>query len=300
MLLPDAMGDPRRERTDERVTVDDFRLLQRLMQREAGIVLEAGKEYLVEARLSALALREGFSTVRALIDALQTEDDHGSLQRSVVESLAISETSFFRDMSPFEVIRRDILPALIQRRGAERTLKIWSAACSSGQEPYSVAMLLRENFAHLYDWNVWLLASDMSRGAIRRASSGAYSQVEVNRGLPAALLVRYFKREGAEWYVREELQRMVQFRELNLAAPWPPLPAMDLILMRNVLLYLDQATRTMVLDNVARTLSPDGFLILGGGETTLTVGEAFVPVKFGRTIGYQCNPAVARPRRYAA
>jgi chemotaxis protein methyltransferase CheR len=282
------------------LSAEDFHIVQRLLRRQAGIVLEAGKEYLAETRLSALALREGFEKVGALMDALQTEDEHGALHRMVVESLAITETSFFRDLLPFEALRTAVLPDLLGRRAPERSLSVWSAACSNGQEPYSLAMLLREHFPQLLSWDVKLLATDLSRFSIERARAGVYSQIEVNRGLPAALLVQYFRRDNVEWRIREDLRRAVQFRELNLAMPWPPLPAMDLILVRNVLLYFDQDTRNHVIRNLARALKPDGYLLLGGGETTITIGEAFEPVPFGRTMFYRRSAAAGGVGRVAA
>ncbi len=299
MPLPDARGDSRPGAGDH-VSPEGFQMLQRLLRREAGIELEAGKEYLVETRLAALALHEGYATVRALVDALQTEEGVGALHRQVIEALAITETSFFRDLTPFEILRKEILPELIRRRAECHALNLWSAACSNGQEPYSVAMVLRESFPQLIGWSVGLLASDLSRAAIARGTAGVYSQIEVNRGLPAPLLVKYFHREGIEWRIGDDLRRMVRFRELNLVAPWPVMPMMDVILLRNVLLYFGAEARARVLHGVSRCLSPDGYLILGGGEATLAVGDAFEPVQFGKTILYRRSRNVGSWRRTAA
>lgn len=274
-------------RDEGRISGEDFAYLQQLMRRRTGIVLEAGKEYLAEARLSALAQREGFGSATALLEGLHTEEDSGLLHRRVVEALAITETSFFRDLHPFESLRRQLLPELIEKRAPERALQVWCAACSSGQEPFSLAMLIREHFPQLLSWKLQLIASDLSLGMLERARAGLYSKIEVNRGLPAALLVKCFAESGTEWKLRDEVRRMVEFREINLVTPWPTLPPMDVIMMRNVLLYFDAETRRSVLKTVSRALKPDGYLILGGGETTLMLDDSFEPVQMGRTVCYR-------------
>ncbi len=269
------------------VTRPEFDELRALVRARAGLVIDPGKEYFVELRLGWLAVEEGFDRVSDLLASLRTEESWGPLHRRVVESLAITETSFFRDLHPFESLKRDVLPELIARRSKERELAIWSAACASGQEPYSVAMLAREHFPMLGAWNVRILATDFSNAMLRRAREGLYSQLEVNRGLPAHCLVRWFRKDGPDWRVNDDLKRAVEFRELNLIQPWPALPAMDVVLMRNVLLYFDDATRRDVLRQLRRVLKPDGWLFLGGGETPLRLDDAFEAVPFGRTVGYQ-------------
>lgn len=269
------------------MTPNGFAYLQQLLLEHAGILLEPEKLYLAEARLEPLAAQEGFESIDALLDAVQAGADAGLLERKVIEAMTNSETSFFRDLQPFEALRKQVLPELIARRATERALTIWSAAAASGQEPYSLAMLLREHFPQLAAWKVTLIASDISEAMISRARAGAYSQIEVNRGLPAAMLVKYFRRIDGEWQVIEDLRRAVEFRRINLTAPWPYLPAMDLILMRNVLIYFDIPTKKAVLARVRRQLKPDGHLFLGGGETTMNLDESFVPTQYGKAICYR-------------
>lgn len=272
------------------LTEQDHAMLRALLHQRAGIRLEPGKEYFVEMRLCSLATDEGFGSPTDVLEVLRTEENWGVLHRRVAEALAIAETSWFRDVHPFDELRRSVLPQFVQRRAATRELRVWSAACASGQEPYSVAMLLREYFPQLVSWRVHLLATDFSTTVLRRAREAVYSQIEVNRGLPAPMLVKWFRKDGLDWRLRDDVRSAVEFRELNLTAPWPALPAQDVVLLRNVLLYFDTPTRRAVLRNVHRTLAPDGLLFLGGGETTLTIDDSFEPVTFGRTVAYKPRP----------
>lgn len=283
-----------------RLRREDYAYLQDLMRRRAGISLEGGKEYLAEARLAALALGQGFGTLRALMESLQTEGERGELHRAVVEALAITETSFFRDLHPFEALKNVILPERLSGKSGDRCINIWSAACSSGQEPYSIAMLIRDRFPQLLSGGVRLLASDLSQTVLERARSGLYTKIEVNRGLPAPMLVRYFTQSDQTWQIRSDVRQMVEFRELNLATNWPSLPFMDVIFLRNVLLYLDAETRRHVLRNIARCLRPDGVLVLGGGETTLTLDGSYEPVHIDRAVCYRLVPANRARQRKAA
>ena len=272
------------------MTTNGFTYLQQLLLEHAGILLEAEKKYLAEARLSPLATQEAFETIDALLDAVQAGADAGLLERKVIEAMTNSETSFFRDLHPFEALRTAIIPELIAKRSAERTLTIWSAATASGQEPYSLAMLLREDFPQLVGWKVTLIASDISESMLSRARAGAYSQIEINRGLPAPLLVKYFRRIDGEWQIAEELRRAIDFRRVNLTTAWPFLPAMDIILMRNVLIYFDVPTKKAVLARVRRQLKPGGYLMLGGGESTMSLDDSFAPAQFGKAICYRTAP----------
>jgi chemotaxis protein methyltransferase CheR len=269
------------------VTPQSFAYLQKLLLRRTGTLLEAGKEYVVETRLHGLASSEGFGTVAALLEGLQTEEESGSLHGKVAEAMLNGETSFFRDLYPFEALRESLLPELIAKREATRTLNIWSAATASGQEAYSMAMLLLDSFPQLAGWKVRLIASDVSEAMLARARVGVFSQIEVNRGLPARLMLKYFDREGSEWRLKPSVRQMVEFQQLNLAGVWPVLPAMDIILMRNVLLYFSLETRKVILARVGRTLRPDGYLFLGGGETTLITDRSFEPVRVGKAVCYR-------------
>ena len=195
-----------------------------------------------------------------------------------------TETSFFRDQHPFEALRKVVLADLIGRRRDGCRLHIWCAASSTGQEPYSLALLLREHFPELDGWKVFLLASDLSQAVLARAREGRYKQIEVNRGLPAALLVKYFEQHGTDWQLKPAIRAMVDFQEINLAQPWPALPRMDLVLLRNVMIYFDVATKKTILGRLARLLRPDGYLLLGGAETTFNLDDSFrrvEPLKSG-------------------
>src|SRR5208337_1947658 len=205
----------------------EFNYVRRLVLEQSAIVLEEDKGYLVESRLSPLARREGFASLNQLVQRLQAEPFHG-LHRRAVEAMTTNETSFFRDFHPFEALRKFVLPDLIARRAAERELSIWCAASSSGQEPYSLAMLIRESVPQLVSWKVCILATDLSTDVLARAREGRYSQLEVNRGLPASLLVKYFQKRGRDWYLRDDIRQMVDYEIVNLAGSWPALPPMDI------------------------------------------------------------------------
>jgi chemotaxis protein methyltransferase CheR len=256
------------------MTAHDFEYVCRLVRDRSAVVLEAGKEYLVEARLGPLAGEFGHGSVTELVGRLRAGGD-GGLTTRVVEAMVTNETLFFRDGQPFETLRKTVLPGLIARRAAERRLDVWCAASSTGQEPYSLALLLREHFPELSGWRVNVLATDLSSEVLGRARAGRYTQLEVNRGLPAALLVKYFRQHGREWELAEDVRRMVEFRELNLAGPWPGLPRMDLVFLRNVMIYFDVETKKAILGRVLRVLRPDGYLLLGTAETTHGLSDSF-------------------------
>ncbi len=265
------------------ISARDFNYVRKLVRDRSALVLEQGKEYLVESRLDALALQEGFPSIQRLIESLSS-DSSCDLQRKVVEAMVTNETSFFRNIQSFELLRTVVIPELLVRRAPARSLNLWCAASSGGQEPYSVAMLIREHFPSLAAWTVHFIASDISRPVLERARAGLFSQLEVNRGLPAALLVKYFQKRGDDWQIHESIRRMVKFQEVNLVMPWPSLPSMDIIFMRNVLIYFDLETRTSVLGHVHRLLRPDGYLFLGGSETTMGLDEGFETLSQGRAV----------------
>ena len=261
----------------------EFDVIRKLLLERSAIDLEDGKQYLVEARLTPLARQLDLKSLGELIARMRSEPGDG-LSRRIIEAMVTTESSFFRDHHPFEALRSVALPELIKRRRNVRRLNIWCAAASSGQEPYSVAILLREHFAELADWKTALLASDISREALARAREGRYKQIEVNRGLPAGLLVKYFEQHGTEWKLKPAIRATVTFQEINLAQPWPMLPPMDLILLRNVMIYFNVATKKLILTQLARLLRPDGYLLLGGAETTLNLCDSFrrvEPIKAG-------------------
>ena len=259
----------------------EFDYIRGLVLERSALVLEPGKEYLVESRLEPLALQEGFPSLWALIECLRNSS-FGPLHRRVVEAMATSETMFFRDVRPWDVLRTMVLPELMNKRERERILNVWCSACSSGQEPYSVAMLIREHFPAILGWKLRIIASDISRDVLARARRGSYSQLEVNRGLPAPLLLKYFAKKDDRWLLKEEVRRMVEFLEINLVEPWPAMPAMDIIFMRNVLIYVGVDMKKAVLAKVRRLLKPDGVLLLGGSESTIYLDESFEPFPVGR------------------
>jgi chemotaxis protein methyltransferase CheR len=222
-----------------------------------------------------VAREAGLPDLAGLLKRLQAGDR--DLGQSVVDAMTTNETFFFRDRAPFEKFRNVILPKLLAARAAERRLRIWCAACSTGQEPYSLAMLLDDEARRLTGWNVDILATDLSRRAIEIARQGLYSQFEVQRGLPITMLLRYFQRAGDRWQINEFLRSRINFREFNLMSDFRPLGTFDAILCRNVLLYLDVATKRDILARLARALAPDGFLLMGSAETVIGLSQAFIP-----------------------
>jgi len=266
---------------------DDFSYLSRLMHERAAIVLEPGKEYLALSRLDPMAREMGVGSVAALVDVLRREEATSPLHDQVIDALTTNETTFFRDFNPFESMRSDVLPELIERRSRTRTLTIWSAGCSTGQEPYSIAMAIREHFPELLTWQLSILGTDISSSVLDRAGRGRYGQLEVNRGLPAHLLVRHFTRAGMEWEIEEPIRRMVRFQRHNLVDAWPVLPPFDLVFMRNVMIYFDVETKRRVLSRMLGQLAPHGFLLLGASETTFTLSDDYDRHLVGRTAWYR-------------
>ena len=264
--------------------LDNFRFIRELLQREAAIVIEAGKEYLVETRLARVATRNSYASVNALIEQMRFGTGiHPNLISETVDALTTNETLFFRDANPFDALRDQIIPEFCAKRPGA-TLNIWSAASSTGQEAYSIAMLLADHFPNL---STRIVGTDLSPTVIARARAGLYQQIEVNRGLPAKLLIKYFRQEGTNWQIADSIRQRVEFREMNLIRPWPVLPSCHVVLIRNVMIYFDIETRRQILRQVRQVLAPGGYLGLGGAETTVTVDPSFVPVPVGRATFYQ-------------
>jgi chemotaxis protein methyltransferase CheR len=271
-----------------------FEYVRHVLRQRSAHSLEDDKAYLVETRLLPLARRHGFESVEDLVRRLRSRRND-RLLGELVEAMTINETLFFRDGHPFEVLRQAVLPELVRRRAAVRALTIWSAACSSGQEPYSVALLLRHYFPALSGWNIRLIASDLSAAMLERARRGRYSELEVSRGLPPELLQAYFDKEADGWQIRDDVRRLVEFRLLNLGGAWPELPPLDLILLRNVLIYFDGPTRQQILARVRKVLQPDGYLLLGGAETTHNLDDGFVPVAFEKVSFFRLRSPAPAP-----
>jgi chemotaxis protein methyltransferase CheR len=251
----------------------DVVFLRDLVQKRSAIVLDDTKDYLIETRLEKLARDLNYANLAALVADVRR--DAGTVTRQLIEALTTHETLFFRDVRPFEVLKREILPPLIAARQASRQLTIWSAACSSGQEIFSVAMMLREQFPEVLSWPVKLYATDISAQILERAQQGRFQQLEVNRGLPAAMLVKYFERDGVDWKVKDDIRRMVRFEQLNLLHAWPLDLRPDVVLLRNVLIYFNVPTKKELLTRVRQILRPDGALMLGAAETTLGIDEGW-------------------------
>lgn len=265
----------------------DIALLRKLLHERIGVVLDASRDALLEMRLSALANETGFASLPEVVEALRVEESWGPLHRRVIEALAIHETSWFRDIHVWDELRRSVIPDLLLRRQGVRRLNVWCSACATGQEPYSMAMLLHELDGSLAGWNVEILATDFAQGVLERARGGIYSQMEVNRGLPAQKLVEHFRKIGDQWLLGPEVRERVTFTEMNLAVPWPTLPPMDLILMRNVLLYFEPTLRQRVFRRLAQALHPEGLLVLGTSEKAHTMDDTFEEVRLGRAVAYR-------------
>ncbi|MDZ4672895.1 MAG: protein-glutamate O-methyltransferase CheR [Gemmatimonadota bacterium] len=264
----------------------EFDFLRALIRDRSAIVLDPGKEYLVESRMLPLLRSERLGSIAALVAALRAAP-RGELERKVVEAMTTNETSWFRDVHPFNALRSDFLPALLTARAAERKLRFWSTACSSGQEAYSLTITLAEYFPQLRDWDVQILATDLSREMVERAQQGRYGQLEINRGLPAPHVVRYFERQGVHWQVKPELRRLVRARQINLIEAWPALPRFDVILLRNVLIYFDLETKRGILRRARQALRPDGVLFLGSAETTFMVDDGWERLSTSGSVAYR-------------
>jgi chemotaxis protein methyltransferase CheR len=262
-----------------------FDWVRQLVQRESAIVLQPGKEYLVEARLLPIARKLGLDDVGKLVDHVRSRPTPEGT-RSIVEALTTNETSWFRDGDPFTALTTTVLPAVTAARGPGERLQIWSAACSSGQEPYTIAMLLEDALPNAAA-RVSITATDLSREMVARTRAGRFSQLEVNRGLPAPMLVRHFTRAGTEWEVAPALRRMVTASECNLAAPLPRMGPFDVVYLRNVLIYFDLSTKQAILRRVRALMRPDGWLFLGAAETTLGVDDTWERVVIGRSSAYR-------------
>jgi chemotaxis protein methyltransferase CheR len=268
----------------------DFDYVRTYVREQAAIVLEPGKEYLVESRLLTLARKESIPTIEELVGRLRSDSRNG-LHRKVVDAMTTNETSFFRDIHPFDALRDTVFPELMSRRKAERQLNFWCGAASSGQEPYSILMLIAEHFPDLLQWDLKFVATDLCVEVLARAKAGRFSQLEVNRGLPASLLVRHFSRQGAEWEISEALRRRADFREMNLVKEWPAMPQLDVVFLRNVLIYFDIETKKTIFAKIRRLLRPGGYLLLGGAESTMNIDDEFERVVIGKTSFYRVKGA---------
>jgi len=268
------------------ITSESFNYISKIVYENSAIVLSKGKEYLVESRLSPVVAQNNFSSIDEYVDRLKSTP-FSDLHKELIEAMTTNETSFFRDIHPFEAIKKSILPELQARRSAANKIYVWCGACSSGQEPYSLAILIREHFPVLGSSSVSITASDISEKMLSKARSGSYGPLEINRGMPAPLMVKYFEKQGINWQVKQEIRDMIDFRKINLMEDWPPMPKMDIVMLRNVLIYFDQDTKRVILGKIRKILKPDGYLFLGSAETTFNLDDAFERVMFGSAVTYR-------------
>ena len=276
------------------MTPHDFDFLRRLLKERSGLVLSAEKDYLLESRLLPLARRNGMTTLGELATRLR-QPGSTTLAIAVTEAMTTNETFFFRDRIPFDHLRDTMIPALVTARAREKRIRIWCTAAASGQEPYSIAMVLKSLGAQLQGFRVDILATDLSADVIERAKAGLYSQFEVQRGLPIQLLVKYFSKSGDAWEIAPELRGMVQFRTLNLLNDFTPLGQFDIVFCRNVLIYFDQPTKSGVLERLARQIPDDGYLTLGAAETVVGLTDCLMPVPEKRGLYMPAEPARRAP-----
>lgn len=256
------------------LALNDVSFLQDLVSERSGNVVSSQQSYLFDRKLQPIAEAEGLASVEQLVGMLRDSASHYLCDR-ITEAMTINETFFFRDREPFEALRASILPRLIKRRSNTRRLRIWTSACSTGQEAYSIAITIREHFKELADWDVQIHASDISHDVLEKASEGEYTQFEVNRGLPAKLLLEYFTFENGVWKVKPSLRSMLEFRRVNLVEAWPPMDTYDIIFLRNVLIYFDVEKRHSILRRMHSQIAKDGCLIMGGGESLMRLDVPF-------------------------
>jgi len=255
---------------------DDFDFVSKLLKERSGLVLSRDKAYLLESRLMPLARKRGLKGLDDLLVLLKRRD--AGVETAVVEAMTTNESFFFRDTKPFDQFKTIVLPNLLKARAAKKSFRVWSAACSSGQEPYSLAMILKEEAAKLNGWRTEIVGTDLSEEVLKKARAGAYSQFEVQRGMPMALLVKYFKKQDENWVIDPAIKSMVQYKAWNLLTDLRGLGTFDVVFCRNVLIYFDQPTKTKVLKAMSQIMADDGVLYLGGAETVLGISDAFKPV----------------------
>ncbi len=256
------------------MTPSDYEYLRKLLKERSGLDLSGDKHYLVESRLMPLARKEGLPGIAELVQRMKGGAD--ALVAEVVEAMTTNETFFFRDKIPFDHLKQAVLPALIQARAARRSIRIWCAASSTGQEPYSIAMILKETPA-LSGWRTEIVATDLSQAVLEKSKAGLFSQFEVQRGLPIQLLVKHFKQNGDIWQLNPDIRAMVQHKQLNLLHDFSHLGTFDVIFCRNVLIYFDQGTKAGVFERMSRLIEPDGVLALGAAESVVGITDAFRP-----------------------
>jgi chemotaxis protein methyltransferase CheR len=274
------------------VTPFDYDYLRKLLKERSGLMLSADKQYLVESRLLPVARRAGVAGLAELIQKLKDPAEE-PLVVEVVEAMTTNESLFFRDKIPFDHFRNTIMPALLAARAQQRRIRIWCAAASTGQEPYSLAMCLKEMGSELAGWRTEILATDLSQEVLEKAGAGIYSQFEVQRGLPIQMLVKYFTQVGEMWQIAPEIRAMIQYRPFNLLNDFAQFGRFDIVFCRNVLIYFDQPTKVGVLERMARIIEPDGYLVMGAAETVVGLTNCFKPIADKRAL-YGPSPDLPR------
>jgi chemotaxis protein methyltransferase CheR len=257
---------------------EDFEFLAGMLKERSGLMLTPDKVYLLESRLTPLARKRGLDTLDALVQKLRMSREEG-LIRDVTEAMTTNESFFFRDNTPFDLFKNHVLPAMEKNRATTKRLRIWCAAASTGQEPYSLAILLRENWMKWQNWNIEIVGTDICTQVLEKAKAGTYSQFEVQRGLPIQMLIKYFKQEGDMWRIRDDIRRMVNFKPFNLLSNFIGMGTYDVIYCRNVLIYFDQQTKRDVLERMRKCMASDATLFLGAAETVLGITDSFRPVR---------------------
>ena len=265
----------------------DFYFIANLLKERSGLFLGPEKIYLLDSRLLPIARKHNFAGLEELFNALRLGKE--DLTAEVVDAMTTNETSFFRDQHPFDALRKQVLPGLIKRRENQRSLRIWSAACSSGQEAYSLAMVLRDDFPMLAGWRIEIVGTDLSPSILERARAGVYSTFEVQRGLPIKLLIKHFEETPNGWRVKDELRRDIRFSQTNLLHPITALGSFDIVFCRNVLIYFDVSARHQALRALHRRLQPGGWLLLGHAESLLTLATDFQPLQLQHDLVYRAG-----------
>lgn len=255
----------------------DFDFISSLIKSRSGLVLTPDKSYLLESRLMPVARKHGMKGLDELVNVLRTRKDE-ALTVEVTEAMTTNESFFFRDIKPFDLLRDEVLPPILDKRATQKHLRIWCAAASSGQEPYSIAIILKELNARLAGWKIDILGTDISRDILKKAGDGQYSQFEVQRGMPIQLLLKYFDKQDENWRIKDDLRNMVVYKYWNLLDDLKPLGGFDIVFCRNVLIYFDAETKGRVLEGISNLMPEDGMLFLGGAETVLGVTDKFKPV----------------------
>lgn len=269
---------------------EDFELISGLLKQRSGLILPQDKVYLLESRLTPIAHKRGLETLDDLVTEIRTKRTEDLLVE-VTEAMTTNESFFFRDTKPFDLFKDYVLPQLLQNRSRKK-IRIWCAAASTGQEPYSLAIILKEMQANLAGWDIEIVGTDISQKVLDKAKTGLFSQFEVQRGLPIQMLIKYFNQVGELWQISEEIRDMVSYRKFNLLEPFTLLGSFDVIFCRNVLIYFDQTTKTEVLERMRKLVPDDGTLILGAAETVLGITDKFKPVQGQRGL-YSTSEASA-------